>query len=96
MNDRIEDGGPAYPFPEVRDPVTGCGIMQGASGMSLRDWFAGQALISMGTWMPQYTPEGDLIGEVSNLANPAIQRARSAWAYAHADAMLAARKGGQS
>lgn len=34
MNDRINDGGQAFP----RDPV-----MQYA-GMTLRDWFAGQAL----------------------------------------------------
>lgn len=33
---KIEDGGPAFPVPQV----TGTG----SRGMSLRDWFAGQAL----------------------------------------------------
>jgi hypothetical protein len=44
MADRIEDGGPVHPIPEQRDPVTGAGICEGWHGMSLRDWFAGQAL----------------------------------------------------
>jgi hypothetical protein len=38
-----DNGGPAFPVPEVRGP-DGCGIVEGAPGMSLRDWFAGQAL----------------------------------------------------
>ena len=80
MNDRIEDGGPAYPFPEVRDPVTGCGIMQGASGMSLRDWFAGQALAG-------FLASGPHDCELDGIAHDA---------YLAADAMLDARKGGQS
>ena len=41
------DGGPAFPIPDERDPVTGEGIIQGSSGMSLRDWFAGQALAGL-------------------------------------------------
>lgn len=39
----INDGGPIHPIPEVRD-MDGNGIMAGWNGMSLRDWFAGQAL----------------------------------------------------
>lgn len=31
---------PAFPFPEIRD-ADGCGILQGSTGMTLRDWFAG-------------------------------------------------------
>ncbi len=40
------DGGSAFPVPEVRDS-DGCGIMEGSRGMSLRDWFAGQALAGL-------------------------------------------------
>ena len=41
---RTDDGGPAFPVPDDRDPVTGAGIREGAPGMTLRDWFAGQVL----------------------------------------------------
>ncbi len=51
-------------------------------GMSLRDYFAGQALAGMGTWTPYgYNPLGD---------NRSLSD-RSAWAYRQADAMLAER-----
>lgn len=42
----IDDGGPAFPMMAVYDQE-GRGIMEGASGMSLRDWFAGQTLAGM-------------------------------------------------
>ena len=52
-------------------------------GMTLRDWFAGQALVGMGMWMPP--------GFVSaNTAN--AHAARAGFAYALADAMLAERE----
>ena len=42
MNER-EDGGPAFGIADVRD-ADGVGIAQGHPGMSLLDYFAGQAL----------------------------------------------------
>lgn len=39
------DGGAAFPSADVRDE-NGCGIAEGSRGMTLRDWFAGQALAS--------------------------------------------------
>lgn len=51
----------------------------------LRDHFAGKALVSMGTWMPT---------GFSNLNDGEACRKRAEWAYAQADAMIAARKGG--
>ncbi len=37
-----DDGGPAFPLPEV--VISTKGIAHAKPGMSLRDWFAGQAL----------------------------------------------------
>lgn len=74
------DGGPAFPFvvPDVRDPESGAGISQGCAygGMTLRDWFAGQALMG-------------LVADPNNMS-PAEQNGISA--YKFADAMLEARK----
>ena len=38
------DGGPAFPVPEVYDQVDDIGVPTKESGMTLRDWFAGKAL----------------------------------------------------
>ena len=38
----MNDGGPAFPRPSNE-------ITEGCSGMSLRDWFAGQAIIGIVT-----------------------------------------------
>lgn len=35
-----QDGGPAFPFPALN-------TLASSSGMTLRDWFAGQALVAM-------------------------------------------------
>ena len=68
-----DDGGPAFPRSDYDNSN---------AGMTLRDWFAGQALAGLAanctdaglsTWLP------DSI---------------AARAYQHADALLAARKGG--
>ena len=39
------DGGPAFPVPDTHHPDGQ--IQYGANGMSLRDWFAGQALAGL-------------------------------------------------
>ena len=69
MNDsNIDDGGPAFPITEYG--------LQGYSGMSLRDWFAGQALAGMLRNQSAY-------GSPSNAGE---------WSYQFADAMIEARK----
>ena len=74
MSDNIKDGGPA--FPVVRMPLDPDTILN-RPGMSLRDWFAGQALAGI---MPSDgRPDGD------------VNKAQ--WAYEIADAMLKAREG---
>lgn len=71
----IDDGGPAFPVPN--DANT-----NGQEGMSLRDWFAGQALA--GVWAGR---ESDF----HQVKYPgAIDIARAA--YMVSDAMIAARK----
>jgi hypothetical protein len=69
---KIDDGGSAFPYQYEYD-----GIPVVCPGMTLRDWFAGQALASMVHKFPE-----NIIW--SNVAFEA---------YEAADAMLAARKG---
>ncbi len=80
----ITNGGPALPIPDERDPVTGCGIMQGSPGMSLRDWFAGQAMAALLS-DPKAVPGR---GETAEAFAKRVARA----AHGYADAMLIARK----
>ena len=75
MSDKIEDGGAAFPWRE-----DGGGGYYQHVGMSLRDWFAGQAVAG---WMAS-TPENYLVDETKS----------AELAYIVADAMLAARKAG--
>lgn len=90
---KIEDGGPAFPQLDVTacerdghgdliDPFTSA-----AGGMSLRDWFAGQALAGM-----LAMPEHENGNFHNNCGEAFIGPAR--YAYRMADAMLAARKAG--
>lgn len=84
-----------YVYPGKRFAKNGLWLGDG-QGMSLRDYFAIEALKGIGDWTPW--PQG-----VSSLqqGDPRIdlrtveaQRARAAWAYSQADAMLAEREDG--
>lgn len=68
MSTPINDGGPA--FPDDRSQV----------GRTLRDWFAGQALIGI------LLAPGQLGAEAQSNPDKA-----ACWAYGQADAMIAAR-----
>jgi len=75
MSEQINDGGPALPTADAYHPSGQ--IAYGRKGMSLRDWFAGQALCGL-----CMIPNGPrLIPDVVNAA------------YGIADAMIAARGG---
>jgi len=76
------DGGPAFPESGER------GNAASGEGMSLRDYFAIEALKGVGTWMPEYEANGKRVGAYKSICNPIMQRARARWAYAQADAML--------
>ncbi|MDQ0132630.1 hypothetical protein J2T08_000531 [Neorhizobium galegae] len=86
---KIDDGGPAFAGGLFEPQHGGTNDREPWNpGMSLRDWFAGQALVAMGTWMP--VPASGY----PNLLQIETQTARALCAYAQADAMIAARKGG--
>lgn len=76
MDKHINDGGPAF-------PACNEAILNGTTGMTQRDWFAGQALAGI---IGGYLANPDLGGIGPN------DHAREA--YELADAMLAARGGG--
>lgn len=87
MSDKVNDGGPAFPGngeffvdgPQGRMLQSAWGA-EGAKGMSLRDWFAGQALAG---WLACLETTGE-------------PESGAEYCYTLADAMLAARekKGG--
>lgn len=77
---KVEDGGRAFPFHELSQEEAAAlgGVRAQHLGMSLRDWFAGQAL-------------GGMLADPATLAGcPKVAAA----AYDYADAMLAERKNG--
>ena len=77
---KLDDGGPAFPLPDLSS--IGMDRSEKMDGMTLRDWFAGQALA----------------GIIANPHNERqvtrLQMAQDA--YTFADAMLTARKKGPS
>lgn len=79
MSAPINDGGPAFPRDER---------YLGHNGMTLRDWFAGQALV--GFLMQPFDASIEEIGETWEQALERIPRG----AYGYADAMLVARAKG--
>jgi hypothetical protein len=74
-----DDGGTAFPF-HIDHGDSGVAI-EDFPGMSLRDWFAGQAL-NGGALSLAYDPEGEF---------PPTAQKFASLAYALADAMLAER-----
>ena len=86
MTDKPNDGGPAFPIETTATPY--------ASGLSIRDWFAGQALEPPESWLR-------MMREVDRARNPHNDSYKPSprtdfqlvaeWKYAHADAMIAER-----
>lgn len=78
-----DNGGAAF-------PVADLGV-HGASGMSLLDWMAGQALTGLGTWSPcdkDFREETAGLGHQDPEWHAAANRARARYAYDQAYAML--------
>jgi len=112
MSAPINDGGPAFPTPaeefiegpQGRGPASAWG-MEGKPGMSLRDYFAGQAPV-VPDWFrralreekavipaPEISPHHVKHGTITHEECPIAHIAR--WRYAFADALIAARKASQ-
>lgn len=83
MTSKIDDGGPAFPNPALASDnfVSSSDV----TGMSLRDWFAGQALAGVAAkCLTEAHAAGASPIDAVNLA--------AGLSYGMADAMLAARK----
>lgn len=84
---KVDDGGPAFPQPETKNGNT-VADEHGQGGMTLRDYFAGQALAGL------LSDPNVAQGSENWARSPgkfAMEVAESA--YAFADAMLAAKGG---
>lgn len=82
-----DDGGPAFPRPFSKDGDTEAWSQE---GISVRDYFAGQALTGMiaeGMFASALSQEGDTPAAFGRMAEDC---------YGFADAMLTARKAGRS
>jgi len=90
MSATINDGGPAFPSPEQQftDGVMVVG-RQGAYGMSLRDYFAATAPITMAEVVQYYRRYPHLNVDVEREAFLSLM---ADLRYQYADAMLAARE----
>lgn len=91
----INDGGPAFPHSEFAIDVTmedgrrAARVYSPSAGMSLRDWFAGQAL-------RQFLDERDYVNIWAHEKYESCRHEIAKAAYNIADAMIAARNGGKS
>lgn len=81
------DGGAAFPVHGGHHPDDDPRNHTLGGGLSKRDWFAGQALASLGDW----TPHNDDLSPPDWTDMAALRKRRAEWSYAMADAMLAAR-----
>ena len=93
------DGGPAFPLPFVVEETRKGerlyvnAIDAGAGGMSLRDWFAGQAIeMARNNWSPVMLAEDlDGLAVMSDTDRRRMRDQIAADCYSFADAMLAER-----
>jgi hypothetical protein len=84
----MSDGGSAFPWTEIENDG-GLRSEHYHAGMTLLDWYAGQALVACGLSNPQL-PD-DLTDEP--WPNPAqLARRKAIWAYQQAEAMLKERE----
>ena len=88
MTEHIEDGGPAFPREAYVNP-NGVVVHAGCQGMTLRDWFAGQALAAL--YRQSFMP-----GVILREDYEQWSRELAAVSYIVADAMIAESKGGKA
>ena len=83
MSSQINNGGPAFPSGKSETPGHENSLPY-HEGMTLRDWFAGQALAHIGN---EYVAHGEITRQAQEHA-----MTLAAHAYNIADAMIAARE----
>ncbi|ASW06265.1 hypothetical protein [Rhizobium sp. 11515TR] len=83
----IDDGGPAFSVCFEGGQNNG-DQPYFHEGMSLRDWYAGQALAG------EFAAQNEITGEITNNTPDEWMFERAQTFYRMADAMIAARKGG--
>lgn len=90
---RRNDGGAAFPMPAGPKDGYGNPTNPPQRGMSMRDYFAGQALIAIGSWTPlDGMVRGELIEAMADVTlEERTHRVRAAFAFAvaAADALIA-------
>lgn len=84
---KTDEGGFAFPTSALFTP-DGKFLSGGSDGMSIRDWFAGQALAG------EFAAQNEMTGEITNNTSDEWMLDRAKTLYRMADAMIAARKGG--
>jgi len=90
MNTPYNDGGQAFPRP-VSFSEEG-GTHRGCLGMTLRDYFAGQALAAICSGIEVEVDELDANGKYADHNMKMLHDCAGIRAYGYADAMLAARE----
>ena len=88
MATEINDGGPAFPLPTIDLQTHEIKYPKHVQGMSLRDWFAGQAMAGNCAADPNEDPKSGDLRSWSSAAYASMAE----HCYALADAMLAARE----
>lgn len=87
----MKDGGPAYPQPQVADGQGGIEYTE-VEGMSLRDWFAGQAIGAQLTSIAISDASAKALLESASIEGVTVKQKLASKAYEMADAMLDARE----
>lgn len=82
-----DDGGPAFPWQYWDRTLEGLVVREQGLGMSLRDWFAGQAIVGM-----LANPQLSALVKLAKEADADAYCFAAMGAYRMADAMLKERK----
>ena len=86
----IKDGGPAFPRSATKG-TSGTIVREAQDGMSLRDYFAGQALAALINQLAN-TSKADKVMKKLGMCEGQFDRLCAKCAYDYADAMIKARE----
>ena len=96
MSAPINDGGPAFPHAQrLWDNDAQSWAVHSVGGMTLRDYFAGEALAALINQLA-HTSQADKEMKKLGMCEGQFDRLCAKCAYDYADAMLAARKEGST